>query len=197
MKTLRYPKEYDSIALSDRIGFTAANEIKILIGLARQTQGDIVEIGCSSGLTTRNLAHAFPEWTIHAVDWTENAHLNEMQTSEKPMVVAEVARDLKNVKTYDIDSHQFVYPPNIGFVFIDGDHSYQGVKGDTEIAVAYGQKQSLMIVWHDVNSVYYPCVTQYLDEINNSHYEIFAIESTMLAYCWMKPPCTTTSPNKP
>ncbi len=62
------------------------------------------------------------------------------------------SRDLKNVIHLGHDSKTFDYTPYLGscdLVFIDGDHSYDGVRSDTEHAFRLLRNEHSVIVWHD------------------------------------------------
>ena len=62
------------------------------------------------------------------------------------------SRHLKNVVHLGHDSRTFDYSPYLGtcdLVFIDGDHSYDGVRADTEHAFRLLRDERSVIVWHD------------------------------------------------
>jgi len=62
------------------------------------------------------------------------------------------SRDLKNVVHIGHDSRTFDYTPYLGtcdLVFIDGDHSYDGVRSDTANAFRLLRDERSVIVWHD------------------------------------------------
>lgn len=54
-------------------------------------------------------------------------------------------------------------------VFIDGDHSYEGVKSDAELT----RSNSNIQVFHDISSIVCPGVVQYWDEIKRTHSDIY------------------------
>ena len=62
------------------------------------------------------------------------------------------SRPLKNVVHLGHDSKTFDYTPYLGtcdLVFIDGDHSYDGVRSDTANAFRLLRDERSVIVWHD------------------------------------------------
>ena len=123
-----------------------------LLHLAAQVPGDIVEIGVNRGLSTRMLATFFPQKTIHAVDFAAGSTLHPGQRSELPRIACEAARHLGNVKVYDVNSQSLDYRSfnaNIGLIFIDADHTYEGVKADTERAFEYMRGRAGIVAWHD------------------------------------------------
>lgn len=62
------------------------------------------------------------------------------------------SKDLKNVTHIRHNSRTFDFSPFLGsidLVFVDGDHSYEGVKIDTHNAFRLLRDHSSVIVWHD------------------------------------------------
>ena len=83
------------------------------------------------------------------------------------------------------DSASFDYGPYrnaVDLVFIDGAHSYDYVKRDTESALSLLRNGKGVVFWHDYDA----CigVINAVDELNRSHpeYNIRHIEGTKLAY---------------
>ncbi len=73
----------------------------------------------------------------------------------QPSEAGELARYYPNVKILLMDSGKIDYPSicNVSLVFIDGNHSYDAIKTDTEKALEYfGTHKSTRpgcIAWHD------------------------------------------------
>jgi hypothetical protein len=62
------------------------------------------------------------------------------------------SRRLQNVVHIGHNSRTFDYTPYLGtcdLVFIDGDHSYDGVRSDTEHAFRLLRNDRSAVVWHD------------------------------------------------
>ena len=175
-----------------RLNWLSALDAQALLHLAGRTHGPILEIGCQNGHTTRMLAQAFPDRTIHAVDCLgANTTLCPQQLYEQPQTLCPLARHLLNVRTYDINSRDFDYtfleePP--GLVFIDGDHSYAGVKADSEKAFAH-LKQGI-VVWHDCYQPHpaWVEVHPYLNAIDDR--TIYMVARTWLAFTEIQPQTT-------
>lgn len=72
----------------------------------------------------------------------------------------------------------------IDFCFIDGGHTYEIIKSDTEKAFSMCKNNSI-IIWHDFNSKIHGDVTLFLNEISNN-IPIFHISNTMLAFTIIK-----------
>lgn len=61
-----------------------------------------------------------------------------------------------NIVHYQTDSKEFdfsIIPDKIDLVFIDGDHTYQGVKTDTENIFKIIDQEETMVVWHDFKNL--------------------------------------------
>lgn len=134
-------------------------DLQVLVGLAKCYPGDILELGCHRGITTRVLAEQFPERRIYAVDWTSNPSIPDFQKGElqAKQELCVKAKDKPNVTVLDMNSNEFPYSdhPGISFVFIDGDHTYEGVKADSNKAVEAMSKRGKpsCICWHDYHEV--------------------------------------------
>ena len=186
------PSEVQSIYVDETIPrLTPANEVKILCWLIKQGTGNVVEIGCNKGLTTRDLAILNPEKIIYAVDYLgADSCMSQEQKREKPKAenLCIFARDLWNVVCINKNSAELNYESlnNIKFIFIDGDHSYKGVKEDTEKALKYLCNNSGgILVWHD----YYEEAPNWIgvkEYVNSLGIEVEHIKGTRLALTKIK-----------
>jgi hypothetical protein len=186
-----FPEECYGIAVEDGPRFTQPHEVQALCWLARQVPGDILELGCNEGRTTRELALNFPDKRIFAVDFVaRQGTLCPEQRGEKPLRgnIARLARDLPNVKAFNHNSRQIDLTrgpfSGVRFIFIDGDHSYAGVKADTEIALAHLKRHGTgMIVWHDFHddALEWVKVYEYVTREVAPLYRVDWIDSTWLA----------------
>lgn len=167
---------------------TSEHEIQWLCWAARNTPGNILEIGTQSGITTRNLAMACPDKLVFSVDLiTDKPTMVDEQKHEMPTLrsVGFWARGLPNVMLSLQDSKTFSYTgKGIGFVFIDGDHSMDGVMADTALALAHYSacEKPMMIVWHDFYDHPWVAVKPYLESLNERGFDIKHVESTNIAY---------------
>jgi hypothetical protein len=140
-----------------------AIETQLLIAAARIVNAKtILEIGTSLGYTTMHLA------------MNTNAIIETVDIEQKPVVFDEnhprICRVIGNSANLAIDQTDFV--------FIDGDHSYEGVSKDTAIAFKCEPK---VIAWHDYSEPTTPGVTQFLDDISEE-FTIYHVEDTKLAF---------------
>lgn len=178
--------------------YTPNNEIQLIIYYSLQTTGKILEIGCNKGTTTYELARYNSERTVIAIDYTDETIKYENdeifgfpikkgrgnghpQDSEVPSLeeFGIRVREMNNVVLLNQDSKTYEYDEDIHFIFIDADHTYEGVKADTDKALAHINQHGGIIMWHDYfETDGWVGVKKYLDELNLN---ITHIEGTCLA----------------
>jgi precorrin-6B methylase 2 len=192
IRMVRFPEECLAIPVDEgHPRFTAPHEVQALCWLARQTSGDILEIGCNEGRTSRDLALANPDKHVFAIDYAGPGDtLCPGQKHEKPDAarIGRLARDLPNVSVRNVKSPHLNLTrkplSGVQFIFIDGDHSYAGVKADTEMALAHLRRRGQgTIAWHDCHTEppEWLKVYEYLQREIAPCYQIDWITSTWLA----------------
>lgn len=186
--------EIAAVVVGDDVGFpyTPQMDVKALIWLARQTRGNILEVGCNEGYTTYHLARAFPDRIVHGVDTTTLLNLHPEQRHEVPRNVGRRARQLPNVSIFEEDFASFDLNsvPDIGFVFIDADHTYEGAKRDTEKVFRFlDGRTDAIVAWHDFASAEEESnhpgwlrVGKYVREELSDRLDIYRIHRTTVAY---------------
>lgn len=191
LKVVPLPPESQSISIEDISRLTPAHEVRFLCWLAQQTRGNVVEIGCNKGLTTRDFASTNPDKIIYAVDYfADDASMALEQQCEKPSPqdFCIYAREMPNVVCIHEKSARLNYwaLQNVKLAFIDGDHSLESVKADTEAALAFFQShRGGIIVWHDYydESPSWVGVKQYVDSLG---LDIERVDGTWLALARIK-----------
>lgn len=148
MKFTAYPADapsYKLVGCADptTLWWTLPHEIQCLLHLASKFQGDILELGCNEGTTTRELAAAFPARTIWACDWKGASRtMCKDQRHECPGErIGVLVRHLPNVNILECQSSALENVAlsklaKVRFIFIDGDHSHHGVRAD--LAALFG-----------------------------------------------------------
>lgn len=138
----------------------------------------IFEFGTYRGQTTCGLASVCPDAQVYTLNLPP-----EEDPRYAPYIGKFIAESPNKNRIEQIycDSTKFDISPYAGtmdYIFIDGDHSYEGVKNDTEKALGM-LKPGGIIVWHDYASKS-PGVLQYLAELSAER-SIFHIKKTCLA----------------
>ena len=143
--------------------------------------GKAVEIGAYSGEGTVVIANYFKE--VLAVDpWLNGYDINDRASQQCPMkfvfdAFQERAKDCKNVsfsRGKSLDALEFVDDGSCDFVYIDGDHRYEGVLADLK-----GWRKKLreggIMAGHDWS--WQSVKKALLDEIGQNDYMLFQGDS--------------------
>ncbi len=97
--------------------------------------------------------------------------------------------DQKNIKIIHADSRQFDFSSlqqKFDLIFIDGDHSYEGVKSDTQQVYKLLKDDNSMIVWHDYGynpeTPRYSVIAGILDGLPiEAHGDLYHVSNTLCA----------------
>jgi len=120
---------------ADRVpGLLERREAETLYVLARRAAslGDIVEIGSYRGRSTAFLARAIADSGASTRILAIDPHLEGTETDFRANVAAPIAKSVVDVRVaYSHDVAPDV-PGPLGVLWIDGDHSYDGVREDFE-----------------------------------------------------------------
>ena len=149
--------------------FISHEEIYFLLKLAYKKKGNMLEIGVNRGKTTSNLARIAKDENLKfiGVDVTEvPSTICDAQGPGECLSANLVGCDISEENKNHVDIH-LINPNNpkslsellqnlnlkYDFVFIDGDHSYAGVKRDYESILPFLSENGVMVfhdVWWDV-----------------------------------------------
>lgn len=173
---------------------TPTRDARWLVWKARQYPGDVLEIGCYHGEMTREFAAMYPTRHVWTVDWAENSTLPDFQRPEvlPASRIGECVRYFPNVSLLLQDSKTIDYNrlPGISFVYIDGDHSYEGVKADSERVLDYFKRnptscRPACVVWHDyAQDGWTEGVGRYLD--SRTDLDLVRVDGSTLVYLELK-----------
>jgi predicted O-methyltransferase YrrM len=97
------------------------DEAALLWKAVKMSKGNILEIGRYEGGSTVLISTAAKEFLNRTVYSIDNAIYSFSDRLE-----------LDNVVLINADSTKYNFTIPFGFIFIDGDHSYEGVKADTQ-----------------------------------------------------------------
>ncbi len=153
----------------------------------------IFEIGTYFGYTTHALALNFPETRIHTLDLPESydpasdngsAPKDDFHLIAKRRVGEAFRSDpsVQNVIQHFGDSATWDFEPvkDATFFFIDGSHTYEYVRNDTEKCLALCGNRRATILWHDCDRGH-PGVVRYLAELVQAQFPVKRISWTHLA----------------
>jgi hypothetical protein len=156
-------------------------EMRILSWTLQQLDGDYIEIGVNEGHNAHNMCRNNPKKMIWGVDLVDGSTMPPEQMHEQPSGMSVGARCMweNNFNLILHDSRTVGIPDNIGMVFIDADHSYEGVKADTENVLKQVAKGTF-IIWHDYQPIQKPHyrVKDYID--SEVKLDLFRFEGTWL-----------------
>ncbi len=165
-------------------GNVSAYEILVINQLMAMHKPDACfEIGTFDGRTTLNMAvNAGPQCRVHTLDLPAEdadrtahriAHGDDkfIRKAASGTRFAGTPWATQIVQWYG-DSATFDYSSFEGrmdFVFVDGAHSYDYVKHDTETALKLLKPEGGLILWHDYGSKYWKDLTRAMNELYPEH----------------------------
>ena len=149
---------------------------------------DFVEIGSWYGKTTYEIATRHPDKTIYTMDYMgEELVLDKHTLKHRVPNIKELCKygkHLENVKYIYANSHTYDFNKfkNIDFFFVDGDHSFSGVKIDSEKAMDYLKKNGGgTVAWHDVLTRNLTQVPEYIEFLAETE-DIYYIKNSNIGY---------------
>lgn len=134
--------------------YTTADELFILYDLAKslETISIGVEIGSYTGASSLMIAKGLNKYSkLYCIDTWENDAMTEGNWNTYDVFSKNtqlVANKINTVKSNSTDA-AIGFNKEIDFLFIDGDHSYDGVKADVD-AWFVKLKRSGVIIMHDI-----------------------------------------------
>ena len=172
-------------------GVTPLEIIVLCFVVKEQHPSVILEIGTFQGITTLNLALNSPRETrIYTVDLPQDYKTTKYDIDSPEMTRIPVRHDLWQKYGVEDRITQVLcnsallkpeqLPADIDLAFIDGSHTYEYVKNDTELL----QKRLApggVLLWHDY-SPDRPGVFQYLNELASKQQVANIVETTLGFY---------------
>jgi hypothetical protein len=168
--------------------------IGLLSLLVAEQPREVLEIGTYMGHTTKAIAENLPEATIHTMDlpvdysFEQDPNVNLPKDDLHLIGRRIVGREFKGMPCESRIVQHFGDTANFDFskigkptfFFIDGSHTYEYCKNDSEKCFALcGGKGTFL--WHDCDNAH-TGVTRFVDEWRNSGRDIVRLEGTSLAY---------------
>lgn len=153
----------------------------------------MLEIGTYYGYTTRALAQNLPNGVVHTIDLPEDFapdHDDSIIPKDdlhliKDRHVGEAFRSdpsITNIVQHFGDSATWDYAPvkDATLFLIDGSHTYEYIKNDTEKCLALCQNRRATFLWHDCD-ICHLGVVEYLAELAKAGIPVRRITYTHLA----------------
>jgi predicted O-methyltransferase YrrM len=167
--------------------YLATGELEVIIALVRSAQHRVVvEIGLAAGRTAKAILRELPDVQRYiGIDTDPNYRTKiAAQWAERPLSPGYLAledprfdRWLLPRGSLDLTIEDF---PPIDVVFIDGDHSHDVVRHDTDLARAIVEPGGV-IIWHDYMN-HGVEVSRVLELDQHHGHDIRHIENTWLAF---------------
>ena len=165
--------------LSGAFGFLRLDEVEALMDIAEliPENGTMINIGAGAGTSSLAVAESRPDLHIVTVDISGGGPLGGLKNEINAFNNAEmedqlpeqILGDSKEIgKDWDRDK--------VDLVFVDGDHSEDGVRGDIEAWLQH-IKDGGIIVFHDYSPVTWPKVMKVVDEMMNGYKSILEIDT--------------------
>lgn len=180
------PREYDTAGLPSR--FFNSGELEVLLHLFESVNArTIIEFGCHEGRNAAAALRNLPTLERYVGVDVPASYVTKMavQRKEIPAQPGRLAAHdprfeliLRNRGTFDLTGDDL---PVADVVFIDADHSREGVENDTRLALLAVRTGGL-IIWHDDNCLPVVEVTQTLNDYCAAGAEIKHVSGTWLAF---------------
>jgi methyltransferase family protein len=188
----------DLLPLPYEDGQLLDHEAQVVLAIAMQcAPNKILEIGTYFGHTALRLAHVLPHAEIHTVDlphefdYSQSQYLTDFHLLNRRLIGHYFAGrpESDRIKQHLADTALWDFSltgyPSPTFFFIDGSHSYEYVRNDSEKCY-HLCKGSGIFLWHDLwhdNDEVCPGVRQLLEQWRSDfRRDIRRIRDTRLAY---------------
>ncbi len=169
-------------------------DLLTLITIARDRRPSVMlEIGTFFGHTARLLALNLPDCVIHTIDlpltFDQKTDDGELPKDDFHLIKGrEVGKafrgagSLSNIVQHsgDTATWDFGNAPGATVFFVDGSHTYEYARNDTEKCLAAGKGRPGTIMWHDCDGGHRG-VIRYLAELATKGYPVRRIAGTTLA----------------
>lgn len=166
----------------------------LLAILVAESPNEVLEIGTFMGHTTRQMAENLPQAIVHSVDLPEDFSEEEDSETNIPKddfhlirrrIVGREFKGLaceKQIKQHFADTAKWDFSKagRSTFFFIDGSHTYEYCKNDSEKCLALCEGRGVFL-WHDCDSAH-PGVVKLLSEWRGLGRDVRLIRGTPIAY---------------
>jgi hypothetical protein len=180
-------------------GALPQSDLMALLALLHDSKPELIlEIGTFNGATTAALALNAPQAMVHTVDLPLNFDPNQEQSGALPKDDFHLIKqrrvgeayasipELKNIVQHFVDTAEWDFLPVKGtsFFFIDGAHTYEYARNDTEKCLSIAAAHSRFIL-HDCDERHAD-VVRYVHELLRQGQRIARIKNTALSFFDLK-----------
>lgn len=169
--------------LSNAFGFLYLGEVEALARIAETLpeNGTMVNIGAGVGTSSLTVAEIRPDVKIVTVDISEGGPNGGLENERNAFKNAELDERLPEQLLGDSKEIGLAWDrEKVDLIFIDGDHSDAGVRGDIDAWLRH-VKDGGIIAFHDYNKDVWRHVTSAVDEYMNGS-EIVEKVDTFIAF---------------
>lgn len=169
-------------------GTSLITDLVLLKSLAKKFDNcAYLEIGSWRGESIANICDVTNDCTSLTLSEAEMIALNF--NNEFIKVHGIFSKHIKTIKKIEHNSHTYDFNrlnKKFDLIFIDGDHSYEGILNDTQNTFPLRKSEKSIIVWHDYGfdpeDVRYSTLKAILDGIpENKHTNLYHVSNTMCA----------------
>lgn len=169
-------------------GTSLITDFVLLKAMAKKNPScSYLEIGSWRGESIVNVADITTDCTSVTLSANEMKELNFGEDFIK--VHGVFSNHLDTIQKVEINSHTFDFNTlnkKFDLIFVDGDHSYEGVLNDTKKVFPLRKNENSVIVWHDygfgTEDVRYSTLQAILDGIpKENHKNLYHVSNTMCA----------------
>lgn len=165
--------------LSGAFGYLHLDEVEALMDVAKLVpeNGTMINIGAGAGTSSLAVAEIRSDIHIITVDISKGGPLGGMENEKNAFCNAEMEDQLPEQILGDSKEIGKKWEGDkVDLVFVDGDHSEYGVRGDIEAWVQH-IKDGGIIVFHDYSFEIWPRVMMVVDELMSGYEEILEIDT--------------------